>query len=295
MTSLTPQGGGEAPKNLSGRLVAATWWLFGFIIIASYTANLAAFLTVSRLETPVRSLDDLNKQYKIQFAPINGSEAANYFERMAYIEERFYEVWKDMSLDNTISEYERAKLAVWDYPVSDKYTKIWQNMRDTVLPPSMEEALIQVRESPSQSSGFALIADATDVRYLSMTQCDLQMVGDEFSRKPYALAVQQGSPLKDQLNDAILRLLNLRKLEGMKERWWNQNPNKVTCEEDEEDTGGISIHNIGGVFIVIFVGIFLALITLGFEYWYYKNKVPSRVQSAVVKVSEFDKDVKKGF
>jgi hypothetical protein len=39
---------GEAPKNLSGRLVAATWWLFGFIIIASYTANLAAFLTVSR-------------------------------------------------------------------------------------------------------------------------------------------------------------------------------------------------------------------------------------------------------
>ena len=27
-------------------------------------------------------------------------------------------------------------------------------------------------------------------------------VGDEFSRKPYALAVQQGSPLKDQFNDA---------------------------------------------------------------------------------------------
>lgn len=54
MTSLTPQGGGEAPKNVSGRLVAATWWLFGFIIIASYTANLAAFLTVSRMEQTIR-------------------------------------------------------------------------------------------------------------------------------------------------------------------------------------------------------------------------------------------------
>ncbi|KAH7703927.1 ionotropic glutamate receptor GLR-7 [Aphelenchoides avenae] len=53
MTSLTPQGGGEAPKNVSGRLVAATWWLFGFIIIASYTANLAAFLTVSRREEKI--------------------------------------------------------------------------------------------------------------------------------------------------------------------------------------------------------------------------------------------------
>ena len=85
------QGGGEAPKNLSGRLVAATWWLFGFIIIASYTANLAAFLTVSRLETPVESLEDLSKQYKIQYSPQNNTPTMTYFKRMADIEEKFYE------------------------------------------------------------------------------------------------------------------------------------------------------------------------------------------------------------
>ena len=66
MTTLTPQGGGEVPKNISGRMVAATWWLFAFIIIASYTANLAAFLTVSRLSTQVGSLDDLNSQSRIK-------------------------------------------------------------------------------------------------------------------------------------------------------------------------------------------------------------------------------------
>ena len=66
MTSLTPQGGGDVPKNLSGRMVAATWWLFAFIVIASYTANLAAFLTVARLESPVASLEDLIKQSKIK-------------------------------------------------------------------------------------------------------------------------------------------------------------------------------------------------------------------------------------
>ena len=59
MTSLTPQGGGEAPKSMSGRMVAATWWLFGFIIVASYTANLAAFLTVSRLAVDLQTFDDL--------------------------------------------------------------------------------------------------------------------------------------------------------------------------------------------------------------------------------------------
>lgn len=90
MTSMTPQGGGEAPKNLSGRLIAATWWLFGFIIIASYTANLAAFLTLSSEEF-INSLDDLGKQFKVQYAPLNDSVGSNYFERMSYIENRFYE------------------------------------------------------------------------------------------------------------------------------------------------------------------------------------------------------------
>ena len=47
-----------------------------------------------------------------------------------------------------------------------------------------------------------LPAEATDVRYQALTNCDLRVVGEEFSRKPYALAVQQDSPLKDQLDEA---------------------------------------------------------------------------------------------
>ncbi|RZC36456.1 glutamate receptor ionotropic, kainate 2, partial [Asbolus verrucosus] len=277
MTSLTPQGGGEAPKNLSGRLVAATWWLFGFIIIASYTANLAAFLTVSRLDTPIESLDDLSKQYKIQYAPLNGSSAMTYFERMANIEAKFYEIWKDMSLNDSLSEVERAKLAVWDYPVSDKYTKMWQAMKEAELPNTLEEAVERVRASRSSSEGFAYLGDATDIRYLEITSCDLQMVGEEFSRKPYAIAVQQGSPLKDQFNTAILQLLNRRELERLKEKWWSRNPEKKQCEKQDDQSDGISIQNIGGVFIVIFVGIGLACITLAFEYWWYKYRKGSKV------------------
>ena len=42
-------------------------------------------------------------------------------------------------------------------------------MLETGLPKTMEEGLVLVRESPTQSEGFALIADATDVRYLDQT------------------------------------------------------------------------------------------------------------------------------
>lgn len=170
-----------------------------FIVIASYTANLAAFLTVSRLDTPVESLDDLSKQYKVLYAPINGSEAMVYFERMSEIEGRFYEIWKDMSLNDSLTPVERSQLAVWDYPVSDKFTKIWQAMQEAGLPMTLDEAVRRVRNSTT-TNGFALIGDATDIRYLEMTNCDLQVVGDEFSIKPFALAVQKGSPIKDALN-----------------------------------------------------------------------------------------------
>lgn len=182
-------------------MVAATWWLFGFIIISSYTANLAAFLTVSRLDTPIESIVDLAKQYKISYAPMMDSPGMIHFQRMANIEKHFREVWIEMSLNDSLSPVERSKLAVWEYPISDKYTKLWQAMQKTGFPKSVNEGLERVRNS-TPASGFAFIGDGTDNRYLEMIHCDLQVVGEEFSSKPYAIAMQQGSPLKDKFNNA---------------------------------------------------------------------------------------------
>ena len=39
------------------------WWFFTLIIISSYTANLAAFLTVERMITPIENADDLSNQH----------------------------------------------------------------------------------------------------------------------------------------------------------------------------------------------------------------------------------------
>lgn len=105
-----------------------------------------------------------------------------------------------------------------------------------------------------------------------MTNCDLQSVGNEFSRKPIAIAVQQNSDLKDKLSSAILKLLNQRKLENLKEKWWNRNMERKECQDSKRQSDGISINNIGGVFIVIFIGVILACITLVIEYWYFKKK-----------------------
>ena len=44
------------------RFAAGWWFLFALIIISSYTANLAAFLTVESLERPIDSVEDLVDQ-----------------------------------------------------------------------------------------------------------------------------------------------------------------------------------------------------------------------------------------
>ena len=43
------QGTDVTPKSVSGRIVGVAWWFFSLILISSYTANLAAFLTVERM------------------------------------------------------------------------------------------------------------------------------------------------------------------------------------------------------------------------------------------------------
>ena len=54
------------PKAASTRIVGGIWWFFTLIIISSYTANLAAFLTVERMITPIENADDLSNQHGTQ-------------------------------------------------------------------------------------------------------------------------------------------------------------------------------------------------------------------------------------
>ena len=38
-----------APRSVAGRMVGGAWWFFSLIIIAAYTSNMAAILTVERM------------------------------------------------------------------------------------------------------------------------------------------------------------------------------------------------------------------------------------------------------
>ena len=67
------------PRAASTRIVGGIWWFFTLIIISSYTANLAAFLTVERMATPIESAEDLADQNTIRYGTLIGGSTMTFF------------------------------------------------------------------------------------------------------------------------------------------------------------------------------------------------------------------------
>ena len=61
--ALMKQGSTLSPTGDSTRILFATWWIFITILTSFYTANLTAFLTLSKFTLPINSVKDiLDKQ-----------------------------------------------------------------------------------------------------------------------------------------------------------------------------------------------------------------------------------------
>ena len=77
------------------RFAGGVWFFFALIMIASYTANLAAFLTVETLETPIKSVEDLPGQDEIWYGAMEGGSTAGFFENSN--NDVYQKIWQFMS------------------------------------------------------------------------------------------------------------------------------------------------------------------------------------------------------
>lgn len=68
------------------RIVASIWWFFTLIMVSSYTANLAAFLTIETLRSPIKSVEDLKycgvpgHDCPVKFGAKVGGSTLNFFK-----------------------------------------------------------------------------------------------------------------------------------------------------------------------------------------------------------------------
>lgn len=76
--------------SISGRVLVAVYWLFVVLILATFSANLSALLTVERMESQINSLDDMAKASNFNYTTLASSSMYQYFENMADAEEEIY-------------------------------------------------------------------------------------------------------------------------------------------------------------------------------------------------------------
>ncbi|XP_060102581.1 glutamate receptor 2 isoform X2 [Heteronotia binoei] len=242
------QGCDISPRSLSGRIVGGVWWFFTLIIISSYTANLAAFLTVERMVSPIESAEDLSKQTEIAYGTLDSGSTKEFFRR--------------------------SKIQVFD--------KMWTYMKSaepSVFVRTTAEGVARVRKSKGK---YAYLLESTMNEYIEQRKpCDTMKVGGNLDSKGYGIATPKGSSLRNAVNLAVLKLNEQGLLDKLKNKWWYD---KGECGsgggDSKEKTSALSLSNVAGVFYILVGGLGLAMLVALIEFCYKSRAEAKRMKVA---------------
>ncbi|XP_069680346.1 glutamate receptor ionotropic, kainate 2 isoform X1 [Periplaneta americana] len=247
------QGSGLNPKATSTRIVGGIWWFFTLIIISSYTANLAAFLTVERMITPIENAADLAEQTEISYGTLEGGSTMTFFR------------------DSKIGIYQK----MW---------RFMESKRPSVFVSTYEEGVKRVLEG-----NYAFLMESTMLDYAVQRDCNLTQIGGLLDSKGYGIATPKGSPWRDKISLAILELQEKGVIQILYDKWW-KNTGDVCNRDDkskESKANALGVENIGGVFVVLLCGLALAIIVAILEFcWNSKKNAQTDRQSLCSEMAE---------
>ncbi|XP_061683574.1 glutamate receptor ionotropic, kainate 4 isoform X5 [Syngnathoides biaculeatus] len=228
-------------KNEHAAVFSRQRWAFTLIIISSYTANLAAFLTVQRMEVPIESVDDLADQTAIEYGTMHGGSTMTFFQNSRY------------------QTYQR----MWNF---------MHSKQPSVFVKSTEEGIARVL-----NSNYAYLLESTMNEYYRQRNCNLTQIGGLLDTKGYGIGMPLGSVYRDEFDLAILKLQEDNRLEILKRKWWDGG--KCPKEEDHR-AKGLGMENIGGIFVVLVCGLLVAIFMAVLEFVWMLRHVPGSEQSA---------------
>ncbi|CAH2047181.1 unnamed protein product, partial [Iphiclides podalirius] len=246
--SVLTQGSEIAPIAVSTRMAGSMWWFFTLIMVSSYTANLAAFLTVESKFYAIKSVSDLaSNPYGVTYGAKKGGATYSFFKES----------------DNLL------------------YQKMYQYMDDhpELMTSTNDEGLMRVK---SEKENYAFLMESTSIEYMVERNCDVSQVGGLLDNKGYGIAMKKNSPYRQPMSESILQLQEEGKLTRMKDKWWKEKRGGGACSDDDASSGDaqpLVLANVGGVFIVLAAGsamaVVCAFVEMIFDVWMIsrKNKV----------------------
>ncbi|KAK3801146.1 hypothetical protein RRG08_006865 [Elysia crispata] len=221
----------STPCTIPGRILTSAWWFFALILISSYTANLAAFLTVKKINTPIKSVTDLAQQTKIKYGTVKDSGIMSFFK-------------------NTNIEH---------------FSKMWAQMSE-VEPDSMVENTTEGFQKV-RNEDYAFFWDTTVNKYQTISDCDVMEIGPAFDPKGFGIGVPPGATYREELSMSILRLSDQGKLHEIETKWWDNTKCPDMTKSSTDETSSLQIDNVAGVFFILVGGIVIAAIVCLGEYF----------------------------
>ncbi|KAH8020804.1 hypothetical protein HPB51_004626 [Rhipicephalus microplus] len=233
MSAIMRQGCDTFPRSASTRILVAAWWLFSFVLVSSYTANLASFLTRERLQSPIESVEDLAKQTEVLYGCVRSGSTQAFFK------------------DSKHETYER----------------MWNVMKDDLVS-SNTEGVERV-----ERGGYAFLMESASIEYVAQRRCELTQLRGLLDSKGYGIAMPQGSPYRSVLSSTILSLQESGTLQTLKDRWWKVNDPARRCPDDQaasrtDAVSELGLPKVGGVFVVLLAGLGLACLIAFAEFFF---------------------------
>lgn len=238
--SVMQQGSDLGPRALSTRTLASIWWFFTLIMISSYTANLAAFLTVSRMAAPIENAEDLARQTTIQYGCKYDGSTYNFFKNSNH------------------STYER----MWS---------TMESAQPSVFVSSDTEGIKRVKKG-----NYAYLMESTSIEYVVQKNCDLVQIGGQLDQKGYGIGTPPHSPYRGILSETVVRLQEKGTLQELKKKWWVDKiiEKGIVCPPETKGSSmELDIGNVGGVFVVLIAGAGVGIIVVIIEFIWKTKKV----------------------
>ncbi|KAJ6220409.1 hypothetical protein RDWZM_006221 [Blomia tropicalis] len=227
--------GEGTPRSFSGRVLGMVWAGFAMIVVASYTANLAAFLVLDRPETALSGINDprlRNFKEDFNYSTVRGSAVEMYFRRQVELAP-IYKRMADISYTNA------------------------------------EEAIVAVKNGNLK----AFIWDSSRLEYETAKDCELSISGEHFGRSGYAIGLRKGQSTywKDRVTLQLLGMHEVGFMEDLDNKWILLD--KKICETKTENfPPTLGLKNMAGVFILLTAGIIGGIALIMFEIFYKQHQ-----------------------
>ncbi|KAK1792218.1 hypothetical protein P4O66_012178, partial [Electrophorus voltai] len=267
---LLNSGIGEgAPRSFSARILGMVWAGFAMIIVASYTANLAAFLVLDRPEERITGINDprlRNPSDKFIYATVKQSSVDIYFRRQVELST----MYRHMEKHN----YESAAEAI--QAVRDGLLKVSLfhiTNRDSVGE-ELDRHSNVLLSPPCPSKLHAFIWDSAVLEFEASQKCDLVTTGELFFRSGFGIGMRKDSPWKQNVSLAILSSHENGFMEDLDKTWVRYQE----CDSRSNAPATLTFENMAGVFMLVAGGIVAGIFLIFIEIAYKRHKDARRKQ-----------------